>query len=93
MRLSEEEILAALKEDLRIDGDDMNKILTRKKAAAEEYLRHAGCKVDYSNPLYLEAVTRFVGRAIDNPENEPVSETGFSLVSMIEQLRLSQMEG
>ena len=87
-----EEILSALKDDLRIDGDDMNRILTRKKAAAEEYLRNAGVKIDYDNPLVLELVTRFVGRALDNPEVEEVGETGFSLVGLIEQVRLSQKE-
>lgn len=88
--MTDDEILVALKDDLRIDGDDMNRIITRKKAAAEEYLKNAGVTVDYDNPLVLEIVTRFVGRTIDNPEIEDVGETGMSLVGLIEQVRLSQ---
>lgn len=87
--MTDDEILAALKEDLRIDGNEMCDIVARKKAAAEEYLKNAGCKVDYDNPLFLEIITRIVGKMIDNPEIEAV-ESGFHTVGLIEQLRMSQ---
>ncbi|BAL83526.1 hypothetical protein SELR_18180 [Selenomonas ruminantium subsp. lactilytica TAM6421] len=88
--MTEVEILDAIKQDLRIDGDDMDNIVARKKVVAEEYVRNAGCKVDYDNPLCLEIVTRFVGRQIDNPEIETGVETGMQFVGLLEQLRLSQ---
>lgn len=88
--MTDDEILTAMKDDLRIDGDDMNSIVARKKVAAEEYLKNAGVTVDYDNPLVLEIVTRFVGRTIDNPEVEAAGETGMSMIGLIEQVRLSQ---
>lgn len=87
--MSDDEILIALKEDLRIDGNDMDNIVARKKAAAEEYIKNAGCNVDYENPLFVEIITRIVGKMIDNPELE-TSENGMHTIGLIEQLRLSQ---
>ena len=90
--MTEVEILDAIKQDLRIDGDDMDNIILRKKVVAEEYVRNAGCKVDYDNPLCLEIVTRFIGRQIDNPEVETGVETGMQFIGLIEQYRLAQKE-
>lgn len=84
-----DDVLTAIKQDLRIDGNDLDSTIKRKAAFAESYITDAGCTVDYDNPKCLEIVTRLVGKAIDNPEIEAV-ESGFHTVGLIEQLRLSQ---
>lgn len=83
-----DDVLTAIKEDLRIDGDDMDSMIKRKASFAESYITDAGCTVDYDNPKCLEIITRLVGRAIDDPESE-AKESSFT-IGLIEQLRLSQ---
>ena len=90
--MTDEEILEAIKLDLRIDGEDFDAIITRKRRVAEEYLKNAGCAQDYENPLYLELVTRIVGRELDQPEVETAHQTGLSLIGFVEQLRTAQKQ-
>lgn len=79
-----------LKQYLKIDGSDMDAVLSGYQAAAEQYLDSAGCVTDYSNKLYEVVVTIIVAKLLENPDllTSAGERTGLTLVGLIAQLRM-----
>ena len=79
---------------LHIDQDDDAMIANANicRAAAEEYLRGAGIKMNYENGLYKLLVVVLVTRSLDRPDmlTKFTDMPGSGVVAMIAQLRLSQ---
>jgi hypothetical protein len=88
--MTDMDFLASCKEDLRMDGDEYDDIILRKRDAAAQFLAGAGCAVDIDRPLCYEAIVRWVGLAIDSPEISPASDHG--LIAIIEQMRMTDNE-
>lgn len=88
--------LIELKKFLKVDGSDLDTVLTGYQLAAEIYLQNAGVKKDYDNALYKIVITIFVGTLLENPSlivtgtitGEVKSVT---LNVLIAQLRLCQV--
>lgn len=85
--------LDELKTFLKVDGNDLDIVLTGYQAAAEVYLTNAGVAKDYSNAMYKIIVTVICGTFLENPNL--IVEKGslgseITLNALITQLRLSQ---
>ncbi|WP_315122334.1 head-tail connector protein [uncultured Clostridium sp.] len=81
-------------EDIKSYGkidDEENKDIKELQLGAEMYLKNAGVKEDYTNPLYRLAIKILVNQWNENrtPEviGKQVTKFGFSLDSIITQLK------
>lgn len=87
--------LDELKQFLKVDGSDLDVVLTGYQAAAEQYLVNAGVIINYTNALYKVVVSMIVGTFLENPNLVASSGNmdGLSMTigSLIAQLRLSQV--
>lgn len=86
--------LDELKLFLKVDGTDLDVVLTGYQAAAEEYLQNAGVIKNYSNALYKIIITAVVGLFLENPNlvlvGNGTASLDITLNGLIAQLRLSQ---
>lgn len=88
--------LDELKQFLRVDGTDLDIVLTGYQSAAEVYLLNAGVIKDYTNALYKTVITVFCGVMLENP-NLSADRKGnavfpsVTLNCLIDQLRKSQV--
>lgn len=88
--------LDELKKFLKVDGNDLDIVLTGYQLAAEEYLGNAGVVKDYTKALYKVVVTIIVGILLENPilivTGTITGEVkSITLNALISQLRLSQV--
>ena len=87
--------LAELKGFLKVDGTDLDVVLTGYQAAAEVYLLNAGVAKDYTNGLYKTVVTVFCGALLENPTllnmKGGIDSIGITFNALVAQLRLSQV--
>jgi len=88
--------LDELKQFLRIDGDDMDIIVSGYQTAAETYLSNAGVTKDYTNGLYKIVIASICGLFVENPSlivqgKGSLDSLSITLQGLITQLRLSQV--
>lgn len=85
--------LDELKQFLKVDGNDLDVVLTGYQSAAEIYLLNAGVKQTYDNGLYKTVVSIFCGILLENPTllnvNSRVDSIGVTYNSLITQLSKS----
>jgi len=86
--------LDELKAFLKVDGTDLDVVLTGYMAAAEAYLTNAGVTTDYTNALYKTVVTVFCGTLLENPTllsvRGGIESIGITFNALVAQLRVSQ---
>ncbi|CQR73307.1 hypothetical protein SOV_50900 [Sporomusa ovata DSM 2662] len=87
--------LDELKQFLKVDGTDLDVVLTGYQAAAEAYLLNTGIAKDYTNALYKTLVTIFCGVLLENPTllevKGGIDSIGITFNALVAQLRLSQV--
>lgn len=90
--------LVKLKNYLKIDADitDMDDVLTSYCSAAEEYIKNAGCRVDYDNKLCEIIIAIIVAKFVENPDLLPSKnvlgeKAGITVNGLITQLRYAQI--
>lgn len=86
--------LLEIKDFLRIDGEELDMVILGYQQAAEAYLKSAGVKKGYDDPLYRIVITIFIAKLLENPDllskKKGESETldaGLSFNGFIVQLR------
>lgn len=81
--------LYELKQYLRVDGNDLDVVLSGYQAAAEEYLSNAGVAKDYSKSLYKVAVTVICAKLLEDPSllNQKDGLSSIGLTAFIAQMR------
>lgn len=88
--------LDELKTFLKVDGNDLDVVLTGYQGAAEIYLLNAGVAKDYSNAMYGIIVTVICATFLENPSlvvtgRGTMGSLEIMLNSLIAQMRLSQV--
>lgn len=82
--------LDELKQFLKVDGNDLDMVLTGYRMAAEEYLTGAGVVKDYTKTLYKITVTVICGKILEDPTllNQKDGLSGIGLIAFIAQMRV-----
>jgi len=88
--------LDELKSFLKVDGNDLDIVLTGYQLAAERYLLNGGVVKDYTDALYKIVITIVVGTFLENPSlivagKGSLGSLEVTLNALITQLKLSQV--
>ncbi|MDK2587459.1 head-tail connector protein [Romboutsia sedimentorum] len=86
--MNELEKMEELKSFLRVDFDEDDKLIDSLIIASENYLKNAGCIVDYTNNLFFLAIKMLTSHWYENREVIGTDEKmSYSLDSIIMQLK------